>query len=238
VDRLGLDRRDHYKIRSYLDATRSTLLFGQRVLLVEGITEAILLPEFARLTLTNDRLQRFHGTALIPIGGVDFGPYLRVLLSADPESGHRIARRVAVVTDGDSGSGGEKSAATRVRELEALIASNSAQTLARVFRNEFTLEPEILRAGGPNRDLLKTAWKEQRPRAWADDWAAVGDGSPDAQARALNDLLANKKDEIRKGDLAQALLAEAAARPDDAPPLAVPAYFRDALLWITEEPAP
>lgn len=238
VARLGLDRRDHYKIRSYLDATRNTLLFGQRVLLVEGIAEAILLPEFARLALTGERLQRFHGTALVPIDGVDFEPYLRVLLYEDPESGHRIARRVAVVTDGDAGSGetGEKAAATRIRELEALIASTSAQDLAKVFRNEFTLEPEILRAGGPNRGLLKEAWKEQRPRAWVDDWASVGDGSPDAQARALSDLLAHKKDKIRKGDLAQALLAEAAARPSDAPPLAVPTYLRDALLWITEEP--
>ncbi|MBQ1091364.1 ATP-dependent endonuclease [Streptomyces sp. B93] len=240
VDRLGLDRRDHYKIRSYLDATRNTLLFGQRVLLVEGIAEAILLPEFARLTLTGERLQRFHGTALVPIGGVDFEPYLRVLLYRDRESGHRIARRVAVITDGDAGSGettGEKAAETRIRDLQALITSTGAQDLARVFRNEFTLEPEIVRAGGPNRDLLMAAWKEQRPQVWADDWASVGDGSPDAQARALSDLLAKKKSKIRKGDLAQALLAEAAARPDDAPPLVVPGYLRDALQWITEEPA-
>lgn len=233
VDRLGLDRRDHYKVRSYLNATRSTLLFGQRVLLVEGIAEAILLPEFARLTLTDEGLQRFHGTALVPIDGVDFEPYLRVLLYPDSESGHRIAQRVAVITDGDNG---DQAARTRIRKLDTLITSSSARSLAKVFHNEFTLEPEILRAGGPNRELLVNAWKEQRPQAWTEDWEGVGNGTLDVQAKALTGLL-KEKSKIRKGDLAQALLAEAAARPDDAQPLAVPAYLREALLWITEEPA-
>ncbi|MEU3788354.1 AAA family ATPase [Streptomyces fructofermentans] len=235
VDRLKLDKRDRYKIRSYLNATRNTFLFGQRVLLVEGIAEAILLPEFARLTLVDERLQRFHGTALVPIDGVDFDPYLRILLHPDSESGDRIARRVGVITDGDAGSN-EKAARTRIRKLDALVESMDAHDLARVFHNEFTLEPEILRAGGPNRNLLIEAWKEQRPRGWADDWKAVGDGSPAEQAKALSELLKDK-DKIRKGDLAQTLLAEAAARPNGAPPLVVPDYLRAALDWITEEPA-
>ncbi|MFF6809845.1 ATP-dependent endonuclease [Streptomyces sp. NPDC012403] len=233
VDRLGLNKRDLYKVRSYLNATRNTLLFGQRVLLVEGIAEAILLPEFARLTLTPEDVQRFHGTALVPIDGVDFEPYLRVLLQQDTVSGHRIARRVAVITDGDAGTA-EKTARTRIQKLHALITSTGTSDLARVFHNEFTLEPEILRAGGPNRSLLIEAWREQRPQAWTTDWQAVGDGSPDEQAKALSELL-HKVDKIRKGDLAQAFLAGAAARPDEAPPLAVPAYLRDALEWITEE---
>ncbi|ULR54650.1 ATP-dependent nuclease [Streptomyces deccanensis] len=234
VDRLGLDRRDHHKVRSYLNATRSTLLFGQRVLLVEGIAEAILLPEFARLTLTDEGLQRFHGTALVPIDGVDFEPYLRVLLYPDSESGHRIARRVAVITDGDDG---DRTAQGRIRKLDALLTSSSAHGLAKVFHNEFTLEPEILRAGGPNRELLVSAWKEQRPQGWIDDWKGVGSGPLDVQAKAFAELLREKKSKIRKGDLAQALLAEAAVRPDGAPPLVVPSYLREALLWITEEPA-
>lgn len=235
VDRLGLEKRDHYKIRSYLNATRNTLLFGQRVLLVEGIAEAILLPEFARLTLTDKNLQRFHGTALVPIDGVDFEPYLRILLQPDTESGYRIARRVAVITDGDAGTA-EKTAQDRIHNLNALITSSGAGGLARVFHNEFTLEPEILRAGGPNRSLLIAAWREQRPQAWARDWQVVGDGPLDEQAEALSSLLHKVK--IRKGDLAQALLAEAAAQPDGSPPLAVPDYLRTALEWITEEPVP
>ncbi|GAV40239.1 ATP-dependent nuclease [Streptomyces acidiscabies] len=233
VDRLGLDKRDHYKIRNYLNATRSTLLFGQRVLLVEGIAEAILLPEFARLVLDEERFQRFHGTALVPIDGVDFMPYMRVLLTPDGTSGHRIAQRVAVVTDGDNGT---PAARTRISGLNATITSNTAHDLAKVFTNELTLEPEILRAGGPNRDILMAAWKEQRPEAWSSDWQAVGDGSAGEQAAALAELMKKIGDKIRKGDLAQDVLAQAAARPDDATPLSVPAYLREALMWVTGEP--
>ncbi|MFC8097903.1 hypothetical protein [Streptomyces sp. NPDC057363] len=105
-----------------------------------------LLPEFARLTLTGEGVQRFHGTALVPIDGVDFLPYMRVLLKQDVESGHRIARRVAVITDGDKGSA-EKTARSRIHDLNALITATGTTDLARVFHNEFTLEPEILRAG-------------------------------------------------------------------------------------------
>ncbi|MEU3681469.1 AAA family ATPase [Streptomyces sp. NPDC030592] len=235
VDRLGLEKHDLYKIRSYLNATRSTLLFGQRVLLVEGIAEAILLPEFARLTLTGEGVQRFLGTALVPIDGVDFEPYVRVLLGQDSESGQRIARRVAVITDGDAGTA-EATARSRIQKLNTLITTTGTGDLARVFHNEFTLEPEILRAGGPNRELLVEAWREQRPEAWVKHWDTVGNGPLDEQAKALSTLLQTKK--IRKGDLAQAFLAEAAARPADAPPPAVPDYLRTALKWITEEPAP
>ncbi|MGW3728713.1 ATP-dependent nuclease, partial [Streptomyces sp. NPDC000851] len=235
VDRLGLSRDDHYKIRNYLNATRNTLLFGQRILLVEGIAEAILLPEFARLTLDSERLQRFHGTALVPIDGVDFMPYMRVLLTRDEQSGHRIARRVAVITDGDTGNGGEKAARKRVSDLDGIIVSTEAKGLAKVFHNELTLEPELLRAGGPNRDILRLAWRRQRPSAWSTDWDTVGTGSLADQAEALAELMRDKSG-IRKGDLAQDVLAVAATRPDGAAPLRVPHYLRDALLWVTEEP--
>ncbi|WP_328976045.1 ATP-dependent nuclease [Streptomyces canus] len=234
VDRLPLDKDDHIKLRSYLTATRNTFLFGQRVLLVEGLAEALLLPEFARLTLGREQLQRFLGTSLVPIDGVDFMPYLRTLLSVDSTTRFRIARRVAVITDGDAGTGAEKAAAKRVSELEQIIAATSSEDLARVFRNEFTLEPELLRAGGPNREIVLDAWKRQKPIAWEGHWKTVGAGSPDEQAKALAELINGRK-LIRKGDLAQDILAVAAERPREAAPMAVPQYLKDALLWVTEE---
>lgn len=89
VGRLDLPGDDHNKIRNYLNATRNVMLFGQRVLLVEGIAESVVLPAFARTLFADDpaRLQRFHGTALVPIDGVDFLPYLRVLVTPDPDTG-------------------------------------------------------------------------------------------------------------------------------------------------------
>lgn len=106
------------KLKRYLDATRSAMLSGPRVVLVEGIAEALLVPAFAGRVLPQldpaplfDQHEapdhaharaawaRFTGSTLVPIDGVDFEPYLRVLLTAHHEG--RVAERVAVITDED-----------------------------------------------------------------------------------------------------------------------------------------
>ena len=45
------------------------------------------------------RAQRFQRTVLVPIDGVDFAPYVEILLR--PAGGSTIADRVVVVTDAD-----------------------------------------------------------------------------------------------------------------------------------------
>ncbi len=235
VGRLDLPEADRNKIGNYLNATRNVMLFGQRVLLVEGIAESVVLPAFARTAFAEApaRLQRFHGTALIPIDGVDFLPYLRLLLAADPDTGRRIARRVAIVTDGDAGRDRrEKVAARRISDIKQLIMDTGSVGAASLFRNEFTLEAELLRAGGVNRDLLLQAWMRQRPEAWQMDWKTIGAGSPDDQARAMSNLLDSKK--LRKGDLAQDFLS-GTTQPFTSTSFTVPEYLTDALRWVTEE---
>jgi putative ATP-dependent endonuclease of OLD family len=70
-----LERR---KVDRYLVVTKAAMLFGGRVLLVEGIAEALLLPTVAKhRTLKDhaDQLRLFKSTVFVPIDGVDFGPY-------------------------------------------------------------------------------------------------------------------------------------------------------------------
>ena len=102
------------KVDRYINATRSPMLFGPRVLLVEGIAEALLLPPLARRVLTiDDDFARFRGVALVAIDGVDFEPYLRLLLSQ--HDGVCIAERVVVITDKDPTAPGDRVA--RLGEL-------------------------------------------------------------------------------------------------------------------------
>jgi putative ATP-dependent endonuclease of OLD family len=92
IAKLGIEKRQLDKIQRYLDVTRSGLLFGQRALLVEGIAEALLLPVFAEhCVLLNDKkaLRRFSGTLIVPIEGVDFDPYVEMLLRRS-DQGSRI----------------------------------------------------------------------------------------------------------------------------------------------------
>jgi putative ATP-dependent endonuclease of OLD family len=100
-----LERR---KVDRYLDVTKAALLFGGRVLLVEGIAEALLLPAIAKHhTLKDDteKLRLFRSAVFVPIDGVDFEPYATLLLTTVNEA--RIADRVVIVTDGDKGTEGD-----------------------------------------------------------------------------------------------------------------------------------
>jgi putative ATP-dependent endonuclease of OLD family len=205
VRTLGLHKPTLRKVRQYLDATRNTILFGPRVLLLEGIADAILVQEFAKKELDRAGRQRFRATAVVPIDGVDFEPYLRVLLTKDPLGGHRIAQRVAVVTDGDFYGLDPKRTTDRPARLRELFEELGASPgTARVFANRTTLEPELMAADERNIPLLQEAWRNQRPRNWADDWAGLLGTPAEQRDKAFADLFG--KHGVRKGDFAQTLL--------------------------------
>ena len=106
--RMDLDPIERRKVDRYLDVTKAALLFGGRVLLVEGIAEALLLPAIAEhhtLKTDKDKLRLFRSAVFIPIDGVDFSPYATLLLSA--VNGARIADRVVIMTDGDKATGSD-----------------------------------------------------------------------------------------------------------------------------------
>jgi putative ATP-dependent endonuclease of OLD family len=106
--RMDLDPIERRKVDRYLDVTKAALLFGGRVLLVEGIAEALLLPAIAEhhtLKSDEDKLRLFRSAVFIPIDGVDFSPYATLLLSA--VNGTRIADRVVIMTDGDKATGSD-----------------------------------------------------------------------------------------------------------------------------------
>ena len=103
--RMALKPLDRRKVDRYLDVTKAALLFGGRALLVEGIAEALLLPAIAKhhvLKGQSDKLRLFRSAVFIPIDGVDFVPYVSLLLTEI--DGARIADRVIVMTDGDKGT--------------------------------------------------------------------------------------------------------------------------------------
>src|SRR5205814_1004476 len=99
---LALADSERRKIDRYLDVTRSAFLFGGRILLVEGIAEALLLPIIAKkhvLKGSEEKFRVFRSAVFVPIEGVDFECYLRLLLT--PYNHIRIADRVIIITDGD-----------------------------------------------------------------------------------------------------------------------------------------
>jgi len=227
---LGLADADRRKLNRYLNATRSAMLFSPRVILAEGIAEALVLPAMASVLFpaASAERARFTGTVLVPIDGVDFAPYLRVLLTAD--GGRRIGQRIAVITDADT-QNPQRTGAARIAELTAMIGELGASGQAALFTAPTTLEPELLAAG--NDTAIWRAWAAQQPVAWQGVKTAVEASGPGSRAAVFAARLRDAR--LRKGDFAQDFL-EAADGPG-APPPQVPRYLEDALRWVTAPPA-
>jgi putative ATP-dependent endonuclease of OLD family len=88
-----LDTEERLDLERYLDATKSSLLFARRVILVEGPAELFLVPALLK-HVKNIDLQRL-GISVIPIYGVHFGAYTK-LFSEDS-----LPKKCAVIADGD-----------------------------------------------------------------------------------------------------------------------------------------
>lgn len=224
---LALSSIERRKIDRYLDVTKSAFLFGGRILLAEGIAEALLLPVIAKkIVLKDDRekIRLFRSALLVPIDGVDFEPYAKLLLT--PFDDVRIADRLVVLTDGDGGNLKEGEAlpgAVRKASLEATAAGLGAAGLIEVVINDYSLETELVRTG--NGALLKTIYLQLHPRS-GDKWDAAVAEIGDAEARAIQKLF----ETTRKGDFAQ-LLAEAINAGEG---FTVPAYLKRAIDALVE----
>ncbi|KAA9244354.1 AAA family ATPase [Corynebacterium amycolatum] len=166
------------KINQYLDVTRSELLFARRVLLVEGISEAVLLPAIAERVLRNDveKLQRFKASSIIIVGSVDFKPYIK-LLTHSTSATKRLVEKVAILTDQDPDLG----SAARGESLELESAEDAKENARRkIIVTPYTLEVSLLGDNSENLDLLEEAYLRQHPKS-SDKWQKVKDSADPQQ---------------------------------------------------------
>lgn len=104
-----LDPKQKCDLQRYLDVTRSQLFFARGVLLVEGISEALLVPVLAARTGTPLDQSAIE---VVPVSGVSFEPFARLFNSDD--AARRIDIPCSIITDDDRCS--EKGASDRVQE--------------------------------------------------------------------------------------------------------------------------
>ncbi len=99
VSSLGLRAKDQSLAKRHLDVNRSAALFGDRLVLVEGITDAAVLRAFARVWAGSDRVRRrFVASLTITVVGSRIGGWLPNLLT---KPGEEIAERLAILRDSD-----------------------------------------------------------------------------------------------------------------------------------------
>ncbi len=82
-------------VQRFLDATRSDMLFAQKVIFVEGLAEQLLLPTLAKYV--NQNLEDHH-IAIIPVGGRFFSHFLYLF---DTNNAYSVPKKVICIKDRD-----------------------------------------------------------------------------------------------------------------------------------------
>lgn len=82
-------------VQRFLDATRSDMLFAQKVIFVEGLAEQLLLPTIAKYCGVN--LEDYH-TAIVAVGGRFFENFLYMFDSTQPNT---IPKKIVCIKDRD-----------------------------------------------------------------------------------------------------------------------------------------
>lgn len=84
------------QLERYIDVTKSQLFFAKGVLLVEGITEELLIPAFCN---TLDFSIDDYRIELVNVKGTSFYPFLHLFNSKNPKK--RIPKKISILTDND-----------------------------------------------------------------------------------------------------------------------------------------
>ncbi len=138
----GIDEKIGADLERYLDATRSTLLYARRVMLVEGPAEQFLIPPLVKQVMGID-LEDL-GISVVPIYGTHFSVYAKLF---GPEG---IQKKCAVVADGDlvpSDAVDTEDAESDV-DVSTLRQLNVEENdLVKVFQSTSTFEREIATSG-------------------------------------------------------------------------------------------
>jgi putative ATP-dependent endonuclease of OLD family len=130
---IEMDPQMKKKLQRFLDATRGELFFARRILMVEGIAEALLLPVLAKIA--GGDLKK-SAVTIVNADGINFNCFLP-LFGKD-----RITAPVAILTDGDAPKIGEPCSATAAE----LKAKETEIPNLRVERSEITFEHELARS--------------------------------------------------------------------------------------------
>ena len=130
---ITIDDKIKKKLQRYLDATRGELFFARRILMVEGIAEALLVPVLAKISGVN---LKESSVTVLNADGINFNAFIPLFGT----EGLRVP--VVILADGDAKKiGGEMSAtAAGLKALESDVPN------VNVEMSEITFEHELARS--------------------------------------------------------------------------------------------
>ena len=150
---ITIDDKLKKKLQRYLDATRGELFFARRILMVEGIAEALLLPVLAKISGVN---LKESSVTVLNADGINFNAFIPLF------GVERLRVPVVILTDGDAKEiGGERSAtASALKEQAGGIPNLNVEIAEITFEHELARSEMLL----PH---MVSALKELHPRLGA-----------------------------------------------------------------------
>jgi putative ATP-dependent endonuclease of the OLD family len=205
------------KLQRFLDATRAELFFARKILMVEGIAEALLLPIFARIA---GGCLKESAVTVLNADGINFNAFIPLF------GNNRIGLPVAILTDGDDiRKTGSPSATTSGLKTKEADISNLL-----VEYSQITFEHELARSSVLLPFMLK-AYESLHPINGATLKTTIATlANDEAKADAfLNEFLRNK---TSKGKFAQELAGYIEEAATNIAAEAIPQYIRNAFLHL------
>jgi len=220
--------KDIADLERYLDATRSSLLYARKVLLVEGPAEQFVIPAIVKSVMGIDLDE--EGVAVVPIFGTHFASYAKLFGPGG------IRKKCAILTDGDlmpsdadpsiPAEENERSPAPSRQDLELLrgpfVEIFSCDT---TFERELTLYGTLEPLASASNEIGAPRLSEMLQGLWVE---YVFDGDPPNLDAAKGAVLRAAK-RFGKARYAQVVSKHIGGATE------IPQYIRDAIDWLLKD---
>lgn len=196
-------------LRKYLDSENVNLFYSKKIVLVEGISEKLLFPEFYRKE-TGHTIEQ-ESCNIVNVNGLAFKNFLELI-----KNGYHT--KCLVLTDSDK----DTKAADRAENLAAKY--DSIDEICVKISDDTTFEKDIIAANnkGKNRDLLLRVLEKVRPTSGKQYKNDLGTDDID-----IGEFFALIED--FKSDFAYHLMLEL---EEDASNFNVPTYIKDGITFL------
>ncbi len=252
LSKCGLSENAKYFLERWLDITKSTLFFARGILFVEGIAEALIIPELAK-TVIKKYADKFHsdkkpnslqdfGISIINMNGIYFDYFMQPFIGNDINENEKINLLCAGITDNDP----ERD--TLPTPSNPIKGKNRCQYMiedlkdksnnCRLFSNLKTFEYDLAFEGNNLQVMSKVLLekfttngplKERCHNISTKDWNEESEDNKATEAKWILERLENQNP-IGKGEFAQ-LLAYKLNKNQIS--LSVPKYIEYAIKWVT-----
>ncbi|HYX05966.1 MAG TPA: AAA family ATPase [Bacteroidales bacterium] len=214
----NLEESNKKYLSKFLDVTKSQLFFANGVILVEGISEALLLQLFSEILDKNGKYNlEKNGIEIVNVNGVAFEHFAKLFNSDDATK--RLNCKCSILTDNDKhkydgeiSSRAQKAMTYKGENLEVLLAEN-------------TFEYELVIA---NKDILFETFSRIHPTA-----AGRIDQRESIEEFGKN-FVEKVESDRAKSELSHTLAIRLENEPETKENFEVPVYIQQAIKWCLE----